>query len=92
MESPRSPSTYGNETVNSMNFNYAHRIQHDDLDRSHSLSNIRRSSGIRRQSIPILHSGAIFRNGILQLMSHGLDPLEEGVAEDDGFIFSLSIF
>ncbi|VDK44930.1 unnamed protein product, partial [Anisakis simplex] len=36
----------------------------------------------RRQSIPILHSGAMFRNGIMQLMSHGLDPLREGDFED----------
>ncbi|VDM91755.1 unnamed protein product [Litomosoides sigmodontis] len=35
----------------------------------------------RRQSFPILHSGAIFRNGIIQLLSHGLDPLQEGITE-----------
>uniref|UniRef100_A0A914XJ71 Sodium/calcium exchanger membrane region domain-containing protein n=2 Tax=Plectus sambesii TaxID=2011161 RepID=A0A914XJ71_9BILA len=37
----------------------------------------RRSSTGRRQSIPILHSGARFRNGIVQLMVHTLDPLSE---------------
>ena len=31
----------------------------------------------RRQSIPILHSGARFRGGIVQLMVHTLDPLVE---------------
>ncbi|VDO21720.1 unnamed protein product [Brugia timori] len=35
----------------------------------------------RRQSFPILHSGAIFRNGIIQLLSQGLDPLQEGINE-----------
>ncbi|EJD76315.1 K -dependent Na /Ca exchanger [Loa loa] len=35
----------------------------------------------RRQSFPILHSGAIFRNGIIQLLSQGLDPLQEGTSE-----------
>uniref|UniRef100_F1L5L3 Sodium/potassium/calcium exchanger 2 n=1 Tax=Ascaris suum TaxID=6253 RepID=F1L5L3_ASCSU len=42
----------------------------------------RRASSCRRQSIPILHSGAMFRNGIIQLMSHGLDPLQEGEIDD----------
>lgn len=47
----------------------------------------RRASSCRRQSIPILHSGAMFRNGIIQLMSHGLDPLQEG--EIDGLLTHL---
>ncbi|VDM44729.1 unnamed protein product [Toxocara canis] len=42
----------------------------------------RRASSCRRQSIPILHSGAMFRNGIMQLMAHGLDPLQERELED----------
>uniref|UniRef100_A0A0N5CT20 Na_Ca_ex domain-containing protein n=1 Tax=Thelazia callipaeda TaxID=103827 RepID=A0A0N5CT20_THECL len=40
-----------------------------------------RGSVTRRHSIPILHSGAIFRNGIIQLMSQGLDPLQENSNE-----------
>jgi hypothetical protein len=31
----------------------------------------------RRASIPILHSGARFRGGIVQLMVHTLEPLTE---------------
>jgi hypothetical protein len=31
----------------------------------------------RRASIPILHSGARYRGGIVQLMVHTLDPLTE---------------
>lgn len=43
------------------------------------------SSSGRRQSIPILRSGAMFRNGIVQLMVHTLDPLSElpGTPEDE---------
>ncbi|KAM3720527.1 Sodium/potassium/calcium exchanger [Dirofilaria immitis] len=37
----------------------------------------------RRQSFPILHSGAIFRNGIIQLLSEGLHPLQEGINEEN---------
>uniref|UniRef100_A0A1I7XXG0 Sodium/potassium/calcium exchanger 2 n=1 Tax=Steinernema glaseri TaxID=37863 RepID=A0A1I7XXG0_9BILA len=50
------------------------------LERQGSLAFRRRTSSTasRRQSIPILHSGAMFRNGIMQLMSHTLDPLTEG--------------
>lgn len=39
----------------------------------------------RRQSFPILHSGAIFRNGIIQLLSQGLDPLQEGINNEGMF-------
>lgn len=55
------------------------------LHRSDSLAVGRRrvSVGNRRQSIPILHSGAMFRNGIMQLMSHTLDPLTEGEGSED---------
>ncbi|VDN30074.1 unnamed protein product [Gongylonema pulchrum] len=55
----------------------------------------RRASSLRRQSIPILHSGAIFRNGIIQLMTQGLDPLDEGASEgmsirNTPFLFTLT--
>ncbi|KAL7074688.1 hypothetical protein ACQ4LE_005569, partial [Meloidogyne hapla] len=40
-------------------------------------SSIPNSGGYRRQSIPILHSGAMFRNGIISLMSQTLDPVIE---------------
>ncbi|CAG9536629.1 unnamed protein product [Cercopithifilaria johnstoni] len=36
----------------------------------------------RRQSFPILHSGAIFRNGIVELLAQGLNPLQEGINEN----------
>uniref|UniRef100_A0A0N5AHA6 Na_Ca_ex domain-containing protein n=1 Tax=Syphacia muris TaxID=451379 RepID=A0A0N5AHA6_9BILA len=59
------------------------RDKADPLARSTSLFYGRkRQASIRRQSIPILHSGTMFRNGIMQLMSHGLDPLREGDLED----------
>ncbi|VDM55428.1 unnamed protein product, partial [Angiostrongylus costaricensis] len=38
----------------------------------------RRSSLNRRQSIPILHSGTMFRTGIMQLMHQTLDEVPEG--------------
>ncbi|TKR92353.1 hypothetical protein L596_007024 [Steinernema carpocapsae] len=60
------------------------------LERQGSLAFRRRTSSqnSRRQSIPILHSGAMFRNGIMQLMSHTLDPLTEG--NDDSLCDSTS--
>ncbi|KAK0426507.1 hypothetical protein QR680_009744 [Steinernema hermaphroditum] len=59
------------------------------LERQGSLAFRRRTSSQgRRQSIPILHSGAMFRNGIMQLMSHTLDPLTEG--NDDSVCDSTS--
>ncbi|WKX88954.1 hypothetical protein Q1695_008528 [Nippostrongylus brasiliensis] len=51
-------------------------------ERSMSLSR-RRSSYGRRQSIPILHSGTMFRTGIMQLMHQTLDEVPEGGSEDD---------
>ncbi|KAE9547854.1 hypothetical protein FO519_008934 [Halicephalobus sp. NKZ332] len=67
---------------NNMNSNMSNR---SGLHRSDSLAVGRRrvSVGNRRQSIPILHSGAMFRNGIMQLMSHTLDPLTEGEGSED---------
>lgn len=57
----------------------------ENLQRSESIASNywRRSSAgnSRRQSIPILHSGAMFRNGIMQLMSQTLDPLTEGICK-----------
>ena len=38
----------------------------------------RRMSAGRRQSLPILHSGTMFRTGIMQLMNHTLEQLPEG--------------
>jgi len=68
------------ETTNIHNTN-----NRSGLHRSDSLATGRRrvSVGSRRQSIPILHSGAMFRNGIMQLMSHTLDPLTEGEGSED---------
>ncbi|VDP03360.1 unnamed protein product [Heligmosomoides polygyrus] len=42
------------------------------------LLSFRRSSLGRRQSIPILHSGTMFRTGIMQLMHQTLDEVPEG--------------
>uniref|UniRef100_A0A0K0FXF3 Sodium/potassium/calcium exchanger 1 (inferred by orthology to a human protein) n=1 Tax=Strongyloides venezuelensis TaxID=75913 RepID=A0A0K0FXF3_STRVS len=54
------------------------------MTRSGSFGGVRKGSiSTRRQSIPILHSGAMFRNGIMQLMSHTLDPLTEGEGSED---------
>lgn len=62
--------------------NQIYREKTDPLARSTSLFYGRKRQGsLRRQSIPILHSGTMFRNGIMQLMSHGLDPLREGELE-----------
>uniref|UniRef100_A0A0N4ZFU0 Na_Ca_ex domain-containing protein n=1 Tax=Parastrongyloides trichosuri TaxID=131310 RepID=A0A0N4ZFU0_PARTI len=59
------------------------------MTRSGSLAGIRkRSNSNRRQSIPILHSGAMFRNGIMQLMSHTLDPLTEGEGSENNSVNS----
>uniref|UniRef100_A0A915NA71 Uncharacterized protein n=1 Tax=Meloidogyne javanica TaxID=6303 RepID=A0A915NA71_MELJA len=55
----------------------AHRtIQHHNNtnNQRRRQSSIPNSGGYRRQSIPILHSGAMFRNGIISLMSQTLDP------------------
>lgn len=55
-----------------------------NMTRSGSFGGVRRgSASLRRQSIPILHSGAMFRNGIMQLMSHTLDPLTEGEGSEN---------
>ncbi|CEF68229.1 Sodium/potassium/calcium exchanger 1 [Strongyloides ratti] len=55
-----------------------------NMTRSGSFAGVRKSSvSSRRQSIPILHSGAMFRNGIMQLMSHTLDPLTEGEGSEN---------
>lgn len=51
-------------------------------ERSMSLTR-RRSSLGRRQSIPILHSGTMFRTGIMQLMHQTLDEVPEGGSEDE---------
>ncbi|CAB3410682.1 unnamed protein product [Caenorhabditis bovis] len=45
-------------------------------------ANDRRRSSARRQSVPILHSGTMFRNGIMQLMNHTLEQLPEDSEED----------
>lgn len=50
---------------------------------SKNLKRSRSSSLGRRQSIPILHSGTMFRNGIMQLMNHTLENLPEGESEDE---------
>lgn len=60
------------------------------LQRTDSLATGRRrqSASARRQSIPILHSGAMFRNGIMQIMSQTLDPLDEqGNTDSSSFEF-----
>ncbi|CAO4360991.1 unnamed protein product [Caenorhabditis nigoni] len=46
-------------------------------------NDLRRRSSARRQSVPILHSGTMFRNGIMQLMNHTLEQLPEDSEEDD---------
>ncbi|CAD6184411.1 unnamed protein product [Caenorhabditis auriculariae] len=51
------------------------------VDRMDSIR--RRSSSSRRQSVPILHSGTMFRNGIMQLMNNTLDQLPEDSEEED---------
>ncbi|VDM97429.1 unnamed protein product, partial [Onchocerca ochengi] len=63
-------------------------IQPDQTITDDHRVSIRSNSGVRaydssgrRQSFPILHSGAIFRNGIIQLLSEGLNPLQEGINE-----------
>lgn len=56
------------------------------LQRTDSLATNRRrqSASARRQSIPILHSGALFRNGIMQIMSQTLDSVsEQGTYSND---------
>ncbi|CAK5020014.1 unnamed protein product [Meloidogyne enterolobii] len=58
----------------------AHRtIQHHNNtnNQRRRQSSIPNSGSYRRQSIPILHSGAMFRNGIISLMSQTLDPVIE---------------
>ncbi|KAF7635964.1 hypothetical protein Mgra_00004685 [Meloidogyne graminicola] len=52
----------------------AHRTQNNlIINQRRRQSSIPNSGGYRRQSIPILHSGAMFRNGIISLMSQTLD-------------------
>ncbi|ETN81882.1 K+-dependent Na+/Ca+ exchanger family protein [Necator americanus] len=48
-----------------------------------SMSMTRRTSMGRRQSIPILHSGTMFRTGIMQLMHQTLDDVPEGGSEEE---------
>jgi hypothetical protein len=46
-----------------------------------AMSGIVASDGSKRgpsTSIPILHAGTHFRHGLLQLMIHTIDPLNEG--------------
>uniref|UniRef100_A0A8R1YAY5 Sodium/calcium exchanger membrane region domain-containing protein n=1 Tax=Pristionchus pacificus TaxID=54126 RepID=A0A8R1YAY5_PRIPA len=56
---------------------------HERVERTQSVASRRRSSLNRRQSIPILHTGAMFRNGIVQLMNHTLEQLAEGEDESE---------
>ena len=44
------------------------------------MSGVVASEGGRRtqSSIPVLHSGSHFRHGLLQLMIHTIDPLNDG--------------
>uniref|UniRef100_A0A7E4URM1 Na_Ca_ex domain-containing protein n=1 Tax=Panagrellus redivivus TaxID=6233 RepID=A0A7E4URM1_PANRE len=69
------------------NHHHHHHHHHNNsLHRSDSLAVGRRRVSLtnRRQSIPILHSGAMFRNGIMNLMSQTLDPLAEGEGSSVG--------
>jgi hypothetical protein len=45
-----------------------------------AMSGVVASDGGRRaqSSIPVLHSGSHFRHGLLQLMIHTIDPLNDG--------------
>ncbi|GMT28202.1 hypothetical protein PFISCL1PPCAC_19499, partial [Pristionchus fissidentatus] len=79
-----------NQTTLAMNGNGATMVKeemenglHQRVERIQSIGVRRRSSLNRRQSIPILHTGAMFRNGIVQLMNHTLEQLAEGESETD---------
>ncbi|CAD5205735.1 unnamed protein product [Bursaphelenchus okinawaensis] len=60
--------------------NTRHYQQQSSLQRSDSLAAGRRrpsTMNSRRQSIPILHTGAMFRNSMMQIMSQKLESVDE---------------
>ncbi|KAK5985380.1 Sodium/potassium/calcium exchanger 2 [Trichostrongylus colubriformis] len=68
------------------NTNFEYKDPEDGMvmnERSMSLSR-------RRSSIPILHSGTMFRTGIMQLMHQTLDEVPEGESEENSNRRSLS--
>ncbi|KAJ1346311.1 hypothetical protein KIN20_001070 [Parelaphostrongylus tenuis] len=72
--------------INGNNNTSVEQKQEEELvikDEKRPSMNIRRSSLNRRQSIPILHSGTMFRTGIMQLMHQTLDEVPEGGSEDN---------
>ncbi|CAJ0592894.1 unnamed protein product [Cylicocyclus nassatus] len=67
-----------------VNGNNNNQVEYKDLDDERRMSLSRRHSSLsRRQSIPILHSGTMFRTGIMQLMNHTLEELPEARSEED---------
>ncbi|KAH7723660.1 K -dependent Na /Ca exchanger [Aphelenchoides avenae] len=90
MEKSASQLTYARpDRPNPMGMrNSRHVVDLSGLHRSESLAIGRRrgsSLGGRRQSIPLIHAGSMFRNGIMQqIMSHTMEPLcEDGKENGD---------
>uniref|UniRef100_A0AC35F1M7 Sodium/calcium exchanger membrane region domain-containing protein n=1 Tax=Panagrolaimus sp. PS1159 TaxID=55785 RepID=A0AC35F1M7_9BILA len=85
MQPTRDKSISFDTEIDHHDHHHHHHHNRSSLYRSDSLAIGRRrgSHNSRRQSIPILHSGAMFRNGIMQIMSHTLDPLTEGDVSED---------
>jgi hypothetical protein len=59
-----------------------------------AMSGVVASEGGRRNqsSIPVLHSGSHFRHGLLQLMIHTIDPLNDGEQFNKNNFFIILIF
>uniref|UniRef100_A0A914PUR3 Uncharacterized protein n=1 Tax=Panagrolaimus davidi TaxID=227884 RepID=A0A914PUR3_9BILA len=85
MQPTRDKSISFDTEIDHHDHHHHHHHNRSSLYRSDSLAIGRRRGSVnsRRQSIPILHSGAMFRNGIMQIMSHTLDPLTEGDVSED---------
>ncbi|CAD5208436.1 unnamed protein product [Bursaphelenchus xylophilus] len=68
--------------------NTRHYQQPSSLQRSDSLAAGRRRASMnsRRQSIPILHTGAMFRNSMMQIMSQRLDAVDENENQGNGHL------
>ncbi|KAK6055547.1 Sodium/calcium exchanger protein, partial [Cooperia oncophora] len=69
-------------TINGNN-NTTQHIEYKDPEDGMVMGERSMSLTRRRSSIPILHSGTMFRTGIMQLMHQTLDEVPEGGSEED---------
>ncbi|XGW21423.1 hypothetical protein V3C99_004409, partial [Haemonchus contortus] len=72
-----------NEHITAVNGNNNINLDYKDPEDGMVVMERNMSLSRRRSSIPILHSGTMFRTGIMQLMHQTLDEVPEGGSEED---------